>query len=196
MVWSGGEIHLCGGCGCGIVIIWADISRAECPDTIDGQRLAACILQQSVKFSGSQVISGNESARLRISATRKLPNEQVMAEASEVKRSQSHAPRGVQPITVFETPQEPARGTINVHKAQAWAVGFKSRTFFVERIGDDNVVADGLHVERHIAAWQVFIHKRIIGGLVVVIAGIPIGVLSGQSYRTKRFVINIHAALV
>ena len=57
----------------------------------------------------------------------------------------------------------------------------------MEGIGDDNVVADGLHVERHVAAWQVFIHKRIFGGPVV-IAGIPFGVLSGQFYRAKRVV--------
>jgi len=89
--------------------------------------------------------------------------------------ARGHTPRRVQPITVFETPQEPACGAVNVHEAQAWAVGFKARTFHVERIGDNNVVADGLHVERHIAAWQVFIYKRIFGGPVVVIAGIPIG---------------------
>jgi len=36
VVWSGGEVHLCGGCGWGIVINWADISRAKCPDAING----------------------------------------------------------------------------------------------------------------------------------------------------------------
>jgi hypothetical protein len=105
MVWSGGEVHLCGRCGCGIIIIWADISRAECPDAIDGQWLPAGILQQPVKFSGRQIVGGNESARLGISATRKLPDGQVRAEASEIKRSESHAPRSVQPITMLETLQ-------------------------------------------------------------------------------------------
>jgi len=65
-------------------------------------------------------------------------------------------------------------------QSPGWAVGFKARAFFVERIGDDNVVADGLHVERHVAARQLFIHKRIFGGPLLVIAGIPIGVLYGQ----------------
>ena len=36
MVWSGGEVHLCGGCGCCIAVIRADISWTECPDAIDG----------------------------------------------------------------------------------------------------------------------------------------------------------------
>src|SRR5712675_889892 len=113
MVWSGGEIHLCGGCGCGIVIIRTDISRAECPNAIDCQRLPGGILQDSANFSGSQVVGGNETARLGVPAARKLPDEQVMAEASEIKRSKNRAPRSVQPITVFETPQKLARGTVN-----------------------------------------------------------------------------------
>src|SRR5882762_3462931 len=195
MVRSSGEVHLCGRCGCGIFIIWADISRAERPDAIDGQRLAAGILQQSVKSPGSQVVSGNKSTRLGIPATRELPDEQVVAEASEIERSQSHTPRRVQPITVLETPQEPACGAVNVHEAQAWAVGFKARTFHVERIGDNNVVADGLHVERHIAAWQVFIYKGILGGAVIVIAGIPIGVVYGQLCGLKCAVIDVDATL-
>jgi len=37
---------------------------------------------------------------------------------------------------------------------------FQSAHLPCERIGDNNVVADGLHVERHIAAWQVFITKE------------------------------------
>ena len=102
MVWSGREVHLCGGRGGGIAVIRADISRAEGPDTIDGQRLAARILQQSVEFSASQVVGGNESARLSISPTRKLPDEQVVAEAEPeprpTERSTNHhvrdAPRG------------------------------------------------------------------------------------------------------
>jgi len=87
MVWSGCEVHLCGGCGCGITVIGADISGAECPDTIDGQWLPAGILEQAVKFSSRQVVCGDESARLGIPATRKLPDEQVVTEASEIKRS-------------------------------------------------------------------------------------------------------------
>jgi hypothetical protein len=92
MVRPGGEVHLCGGRGCGIIIVRADISRAECPDAIDGYRLPANILQQSVKFSSSQVVSGDKPARLGVPATRELPDEQVVAEASEVEWSQSHAP--------------------------------------------------------------------------------------------------------
>jgi len=82
-----------------------------------GQRLPTSILQQSVKFSGSQVVSGDESTRLSVSATRELPDEQVVAETSEIEGSQSHAPRSVQPITMLETPQEPACRTVNIHKA-------------------------------------------------------------------------------
>src|SRR6266436_2990348 len=101
MIRSGSEVHLCGGRGRCIVVIWADIPRAERPDAIDGQRLPACILQQSVEFSGSQIVSGDEAARLRGAAARELPNEQVMAKGSKIEWSQSHAPGSVQPIAVF-----------------------------------------------------------------------------------------------
>src|SRR5260370_34081935 len=69
VVWSGGEVYLCGRCSCGIVISRADVPRAECPDPINGERLAACILEKSGEFSGSQVIGGRESTRLRYPAT-------------------------------------------------------------------------------------------------------------------------------
>src|SRR5713226_2174038 len=116
MVRSCGEVHLCGRrCRC-IAIVWANVARAKRPDAVDGQRFATCILEKSVEFSGSQIIGGDKSARLGISATCELPDEQVVAEAPEIEWSQSHAPRGVQPITVLETLQEAARGSINVHK--------------------------------------------------------------------------------
>jgi len=34
--WSGREVHLCSGRGGSIAVIRADISRAKCPDTING----------------------------------------------------------------------------------------------------------------------------------------------------------------
>src|SRR5207249_12049937 len=95
-------------------------------------------------------MGGDEAARLSISPTSELPDEQVMAEASEVKRSKSHAPRSVQPITVFDALQEAARGSINVHKAQAQTVGYKRRTLLVEHIDCDYVIVNVLHVKRHI----------------------------------------------
>ena len=36
MVWSRREVDLCGGRGGGIAVIRADISLAECPDSING----------------------------------------------------------------------------------------------------------------------------------------------------------------
>src|SRR5689334_10839966 len=118
-----------------------------------------------------------------------------MAEASEVKRSKGHAPRSVQPIAVLETLQELTSGTINVHEAKSRAVGFKPRPFLVEHIGDDYVVAHGLHVKRHIIARQVLIHERILTGAAVVIGGVLVEMLLGQVYKVKCAVINIDAAL-
>ena len=45
MVRSGSEVQLCRGRGRRIVVRGADISRADCPNAIDSERLAAGILQ-------------------------------------------------------------------------------------------------------------------------------------------------------
>src|SRR5882757_70533 len=171
MVRSGSEVHLCGRRCRSIAIGWADVARAERPDAVDGERLPVGVLQQPIEFSRSQIVCSDEAARLSVSATSELPNEQVMAEASEIKRSKSHAPRSVQPITVIETLQELTGGTKNVHEAKYRAVSFKARTFLVEHIGDDNIVADGLHVKRHIVARQALIHERIFSGVAVIMIG-------------------------
>src|SRR5437588_389160 len=196
MVRSGSEVRLCGRRWCAIAIGWADVARAERPDAVDGERLPVGVLQKAIEFSRSQIVCSEETARLSVSATSDLPDEQVMAEASEIKRSKSHAPWGVQPIAMFETLQEATRGSINVHKAQARTVGFKRRTFLVEHIGDDYVVADDLHVKRHVGARKLLIHKRIVGRVtVLVIGGVLVEVLLGQVYELKCVVINIHATL-
>src|SRR5712672_2195177 len=97
VVRSGGEVHLRGGRGCGIVVSGAQVPRAECPDAVHGQRLAAGILEKAVKFSGGEVIGGDEATRLGITATGELADEEVVAETSEIEWSQSHAPGSVQP---------------------------------------------------------------------------------------------------
>src|SRR5437660_611817 len=126
MVRSGREVHLCGRRCRNIAIAWADVAGAERQDAVDGEWLPTGVLQQPIEFSGSQIICGDESARLSVSPTSELPDEQVMAEASEIKRGKNHAPRSVQPITVLEALQETTCGAINVHKAQARTVGFKA----------------------------------------------------------------------
>ena len=50
MIRPGGEVDLCGRCGGGIAIGRDDISGTECPNAVDGKRLPACILEQSIKF--------------------------------------------------------------------------------------------------------------------------------------------------
>src|SRR5882757_9643533 len=84
VVRSGGEVHLGGRRGGGIVIRGGEDSWAECPDAIYGQWLAAGILEKAVKFSGGEVIGGDESARLGVTAASELPDEQVVAETSEI----------------------------------------------------------------------------------------------------------------
>ena len=117
-----------------------------------------------------------------------------MAKASEIERSQRHTPRSIQPITVFETTQEPACGAVDVHEAQARAVCFKGRSSLVERIGDNNVVAYGLHVGKHVVVRQLLIHKRLFRGIAALIGGVFVQAILGESCKLKCVVINIYAA--
>src|SRR6185295_5747443 len=105
---------------------------------IDRQRLPARIFEQSVECSGHQIIRGDKPAGLGVSATGELPDEEVMAEASEIEWRQRHAPRSIQPLAVLQTPQETAGGAVDIHEAQPWTVCFKRRPSLVQRIGDDN----------------------------------------------------------
>jgi len=122
------------------------------------------------------------------------PIKQVVTEASEIKRSESHAPRSVQPITMFETHQEsPVELYMSTNPKPGPSVS-KSEPYLVERIGDDNIVADRLHVEGHVGFRQLLIHERIFRG-VAVIGRILVDLSLGSVYRLKCIVINIHAAL-
>src|SRR4029077_4119223 len=103
MIRSGGKVDLCSWCGSRIAVSRTNIPRAEGPDAIDGQRLPACILQQSIKFTRSQIVRSDEATGLGVSSTCELPDEQVVTEASEIQRSQRHTPGSVQPITVFQS---------------------------------------------------------------------------------------------
>src|SRR5258708_32684882 len=105
-------------------------------------------------------------------------------EVSEMEGRQSHTPRSIQPITVLKTPQELARGSKYVYEPQAWAVGFKARTFLVEHIGNDNVVANRLDVEGHVIARQVVIRESIFR------RGAAAGVLLGPPLRSAWAALN------
>src|SRR6202012_3919479 len=113
---------------------------------------------------------------------------------SEIKRSKCHAPRSVQPITVLKTLQQSTSGTENIHKAESRTVGLKARTLLVKHVGDDNIVANSLHVKRHKVARQVLIRERIVSGVIVImIVGVLIEVVLAQVDQVKCVVINVHA---
>src|SRR5262245_12875449 len=63
----------------------------------------------------------------------------------------------------------------------------------MEHIGDDDVLANGLHVKGHVPARQLFILKSISGRAAVVVTSVAI--VRGESYSAKGSVIHIHAAL-
>ena len=114
MIGSRGEVHLCSRRGRRIGIGWAHIPRTKRPDAIDGERLSACILQQSFEISRRKVVCSDESTGISGSASRELPDKQTMAKFSKIQRSQGYTPRGVQPVTMLEALQELSVGVIDI----------------------------------------------------------------------------------
>ena len=82
-----------------------------------------------------------------------------MTEAPKIKRRQDHTPGSVQPIAVFQALHELPRRTVNIDEAQAWTICFKRGSFVVQGIGNYDVIADGLYVERYAVIWQTFVHE-------------------------------------
>src|ERR1700761_9458881 len=200
-VFQGSEVELCSRCFCGIAVGGADISRADSPDAVDGERVAARILQESVELSGGEVIGCNEAAGLRSAAAGKLRDQQIVAEAAEIKRSQRNAPWSIQPVAVFETPQELSRGAVDIHIAQARPIGFELRAVLVQDVGHDNVVADGLRIERHEITWQALVDKWFIAipPMVFVerevIMRISAWLNARQRHRMKGVVVDVDTSL-
>jgi hypothetical protein len=56
----------------------------------------------------------------------------------------------------------------DVDIAKAWAIGFERLTLLVESVGDDDIVADGLDVERNVVAGQETIGEGFIVIAVVI----------------------------
>src|SRR5262245_39562565 len=95
VIRPGCEIQLCRWRGRRVAIAGADISRTDRPDPIDRERLSACVLQEALKFSCGKVVRCDVAARLCLSGTCELPDEQVMAEPAEIERGERHAPWGI-----------------------------------------------------------------------------------------------------
>ena len=64
----------------------------------------------------------------------------------------------------------------------------------MKHVGDYDVLANSLHVEGYIAAWQPFIEERIFPGTFFLIRGATVGMLR-EIYALKCTVINIYATL-
>ena len=71
VIGSRGEVHLGSRRGRRIGIGWAHIPRTKRPDAIDGERLSACILQQSFEMPRGEVVCSDESTGISGSASRK-----------------------------------------------------------------------------------------------------------------------------
>src|ERR1700747_3183755 len=94
---------------------------------------------------------------------------------------------------MLQTPEELTIGTEDIYEAEARAIGLEGRTSLVKHISNDNIVADGLHIEWHVVLGQTLIHKTVIGERAVTITRLPVGVrLNG--HELECVVENIYAA--
>src|ERR1700722_2481577 len=98
LIWTGGEVLLRCRRIVGIEIARADISGRKRPDAFDDERLAVCILQQSVELTRHYIVGCNEAGGLGVSSIRELSDQQVMTKMAEVERSERHTPWHIQPV--------------------------------------------------------------------------------------------------
>src|ERR1700733_6999217 len=148
LVGAGGKVELrCRSFIRVVAVHGRRIRKTHAPDTLDHQRLATRIFEQPGKLARVEVVRGNLSRRLRCSTSGEVRNQQMMAELSKVQRSKRHSPRSIQPVAMFQTSQQLALRRINVHVPEPGARSLKWVSRKVQRICDNKIVADRLHVE-------------------------------------------------
>jgi len=125
-----------------------------------------------------------------------------VTDSAEVLRGEGYSPGSVEPIAMLEALDKTPLGGEDVDIAKAWAVGFERLTPLVENIGDDNVVTDGLDVERNVVAGQETIGEGFIVIAVVVLIAVVIAVavvliliVRVESYAVKVGVVDVDAAV-
>ncbi len=174
--------------GCGVV------GRADIPEAVDSDGVSVGILQQAFELSGDEVIYSDGSAALGGAATGELADEEIVTDSAEVLRSESYSPGSVEPVAMLEALDKTTFGGEDVDIAKPWAVGFERLTLLVENIGDDNVVTDGLDVERNVVAGQETIGEDFIVVVVVIAVGVVlILIVRVESYAVKVAVVDIDA---
>jgi len=106
---------------------------------------------------------------------------------------------------MFKALDKTTLGGEDVDIAKAWAIGFERLTLLVENIGDDNVVTDGLDVERNVVAGQETIGEGFIVIAVVVVVLIMVAIAVAvvlvlivrvETCGVKVAVVDVDAAVV
>ena len=95
MVRSRSEIEFTGRGSRRVRVCGADIAWTNGPNSVDRKRLAGGISQHSFEMPGGEIVSRNVAARFRVSSTRKLGYQKVMAKAAEIERCQGDSPRRI-----------------------------------------------------------------------------------------------------
>jgi hypothetical protein len=92
MIGSRGKVHLSRGSLIRISTTGADVRRAERADATDGKRVPRRILQQAVEPAARQIVSRDKAAGSGRLSARKLADQQIVTEATEIERSKSDTP--------------------------------------------------------------------------------------------------------
>src|SRR2546423_812665 len=89
-----------------------------------------------------------------------VANEEIAAEAAEVRRSEGNSPRCVE-LTMLRDPREQrAGGVVDVYEPPTLSVDLVDRISVLFSVGDEDARSDRLYPERRVAGWQVRVDER------------------------------------
>ena len=142
----------------------------ESPEAANGERLSGWVLDEADELTCGEIVGGNGAAAISGSRAGELADEEVVAKYAEVKRGESYAPGGIEPVSVFEASEKLTIGREDVDVPEAGAIGFQGVAFLVEDEGDDDVVTDGLDVEGHEVPRKALVDE----GLVSIVVSVSI----------------------
>src|SRR5882757_474501 len=100
---------------------------------------------------------------------------------------------------MLQPPQQFALGRVDVDITQTGARSLKRVPRKVQRVSNDKVIADSLHIERHKVAWQTIVGERlvVIARVTVVVGAAIVAavIIALQLHRLESVVVDIDAPL-
>src|SRR3954451_23407108 len=129
------------------------VAEAQAPQALVDDGVAARIAEGAEQLAGLEVVGVDP-------AVAEVAHEQRMAELAEVTGRAHQAPRGVQLVAADQAADEPALQRVDVDEALAGARLLLVRGRVDLGVGDEQLLADDLDVERRVAVRELVVHER------------------------------------